>query len=354
MHELVINIHMHTPYSDGYGTHTEIARSALKAGLDAVIVTDHNVWVDGPTGYSQDGERRVLMMVGEEIHNQDLDPQKNHLLVFGVNREMATLAQDTQRLIDEVQQADGLAFIAHPTDPAAPAFNEPDISWVDWEVLDYNGIELWNAMSEFKSLLKSKLHAIFYAFFPKRIARGPFKSTLQKWDELLANGRPIVAVGGSDAHALSGNLGPIHKTVFPYEFHFYCVNTHLLTSEPLSGEVTHDQHLVLDALRNGHAFIGYDLPARTEGFRFTASGEEETAQMGDEITLKNGVTLQIHLPLRTDCRLLKNGKMIKNWRKRENCTFITNEPGVYRVEVYIHYLGRRRGWIFSNPIYIRA
>ena len=353
MHELVVNLHMHTPYSDGHGTHTEIAQSALKAGIDVVIVTDHNVWVDGPSGYYRDGDRHVLMMIGEEIHDQTRDPQKNHLLVFGVNREMATLAFDPQRLIDEVIKAGGLAFIAHPTDPAAPAFNEPDISWVDWEVQGYTGIELWNALSEFKSLLKSKLHAIFYAYFPKHIARGPLEPTMQKWDELLINGNKIVAIGGSDAHALPGSLGPIHRTLFPYEFHFQCVNTHLLTPNPFTGDATHDQSLILEAFRRGHAFIGYDLPARTDGFKFTANGEGETAQMGDEITLKNGVTLQIRLPQRTECHLLKNSKIVKSWSQRENCTYITNEPGVYRVEVYIHYMGSRRGWIFSNPIYVR-
>ena len=53
MHELVINLHMHTRYSDGHGSHGDIAAAAMQAGLDAVIVTDHNVWVDGPEDYYQ-------------------------------------------------------------------------------------------------------------------------------------------------------------------------------------------------------------------------------------------------------------------------------------------------------------
>jgi hypothetical protein len=73
------------------------------------------------------------------------------LLVFGANRELSPLADDPQRLLDGVVQSGGLAFLAHPFDPPAPAFGEPDISWVDWDVKDFTGIELWNAMSEFKS-----------------------------------------------------------------------------------------------------------------------------------------------------------------------------------------------------------
>ena len=31
MHEIVINLHMHTPYSDGHGTHDDIAQAAIRA-----------------------------------------------------------------------------------------------------------------------------------------------------------------------------------------------------------------------------------------------------------------------------------------------------------------------------------
>ncbi|MEA3351913.1 MAG: PHP domain-containing protein, partial [Chloroflexota bacterium] len=144
MHEYVINLHIHTPYSDGCGSHEEIAQAAMKAGLDAVIVTDHNVWVNGPQGYYQNGDQRVLMLVGEEVHDQTRKPQKNHLLIFGAERELATWAKNPQRLIDRAGDADALTFLAHPVDPAAPAFDETDLSWVDWDIHGFTGIELWN------------------------------------------------------------------------------------------------------------------------------------------------------------------------------------------------------------------
>ena len=104
MNEIILNLHMHTRYSDGSGTHADIASAAMKAGLDAVIVTDHNVLVNGPAGYHKDGTRRVLLMVGEEVHNQALQPQKNHLLIIGAQRELATYAHDSQLLIDTASQ----------------------------------------------------------------------------------------------------------------------------------------------------------------------------------------------------------------------------------------------------------
>ena len=130
MHEIVLNLHMHSRYSDGGGSHRDIASAAVKCGLDAVLVTDHNVLVPALRGYYRDGARQVLVLIGEELHDRNRDPQKNHLLVFGANREMAAFAADPSNLIQSINASGGLSFIAHLTDPAAPAFDEADISWV--------------------------------------------------------------------------------------------------------------------------------------------------------------------------------------------------------------------------------
>ena len=75
--------------------------------------------------------------------------------------------------------------------------------------------------------------------------------------------------------------------------------------------------------------------------------------MGDDIQLGAGVTLEIRLPLKTECKLIRNGDVIKIWQGNETCSYQAKQPGVYRVEGYIRYKGLKRGWIFSNPIYIR-
>ena len=350
--EAIVNLHIHTPFSDGHYRYDQIANAAIASGLDAVITTDHNVLVKGVEQVYQKGAQRVLLLVGEEVHDQARQPQKNHLLVLGANRELATYASDPQQLIDNAQQAGGLTFLAHPYDLAAPAVREGDISWEDWNVQGFTGIELWNSFSEFKSRLKSIFHAIFYAYFPTLIARGPLPQTLKKWDELLKQGRQVVAVGGSDAHGLPIQIGPLKRTIFPYEFHFRCINTHVLIPNPLRGELGADRQVIYQALREGRAFVGYDLPAPTHGFLFLASGIDGTVMMGQKIALKNGVTFKIKLPSPAECILIKDGKPIKRWLQRDLCTYIANEAGVYRVEVYRQFYGQRRGWIFSNPIYV--
>lgn len=353
MPEIIINLHMHTVFSDGTGTHQEVAEAALDSGLDAVIITDHNILVQDQEGYQTRGEKKVLVLIGEEIHDNNTPARNNHLLVFGTGQELAGMAGDTQKLIDRINDLGGLSFIAHPIDPAAPQFNQGDFSWDKWDVTGFTGIELWNGFSEFKTRLKNIPAALWYAYLPNLIARGPIPETLAIWDRLTGEGNRIVAVGGSDAHAMHGSLGPFKRTLFPYRFHFKSVNTHLLLPTELTGDFKSDQGLIYQSLRAGHAFIGYDLPFPSTGFRFTAISGEDRGVMGDEIPLQSGATLEIKIPLPAECVLIKDGIPIKKWRNRLHHKFEVAEKGVYRVEVFLPFRGRRRGWIYSNPIYIR-
>ncbi len=148
-------------------------------------------------------------------------------------------------------------------------------------------------------------------------------------------------------------MGPLRRILYPYEFHFRAINTHVLLPEPLTGDVAADRRMVYGALAAGHCFVGYDLPHPTRGFRFTGHGTEATAQMGDEIACRSGVTLQATLPTFAELRLLRNGRVIRKEKNAHALTVLVHEPGAYRVEAWRRYLGRRRGWIFSNPIYVR-
>ena len=169
----------------------------------------------------------------------------------------------------------------------------------------------------------------------------------------MENGNRVVAIGGSDAHAMNMHLGPIHRIIFPYDFHFKTVNTHVFVPEPLTGEVVIDKKMIYAALAEGHCFVAYDLPASTRGFTFKAKGLNQSAMMGDTLPAKGGVTLQAHVPQPAEIHLIKDGKQIGVWQKNNACAYTATEPGVYRVEVHRSYLGRKRGWIYSNPIYVR-
>ncbi|HSR48044.1 MAG TPA: CehA/McbA family metallohydrolase [Anaerolineales bacterium] len=354
MEEIVVNLHAHTVYSDGWGDHEAIAQAALRAGLDVVGVTDHNVWVDGVDGYRYANGRRVLLVTGEEIHDPARQPQKNHLLVYEARRELAALAGDLPRLLEAVEQNGGLAVLAHPVDPGAPGRPETDLSWVEWDVPAFHGLEIWNFMTEFKSLLRSRWIAALFAFNPSWIARGPFAQALRRWDSLLATGRSVVALGGADAHAFPARLGLLRRTVFPYEFLFQTVNTHVLLDAPLVGNADIDRLRVFQAIRQGRCFVGYDLPAPTRGFQFQAQGDQGITRMGGRMPIGLGATLQISSPRPALLQLVRSGKVVRRWNATRAAVHVVSEPGAYRVEAFLPHRGAMRGWIFSNPIYLTA
>lgn len=353
MEEFVINLHIHSVYSDGSWTHQQIAEAGMDAGLDGLIITDHNCLVQHVGGYYENKGKQILVIIGEEIHDKTREPQKNHLLTFGQSKELCNYAHNPQQLITQVQKNGGLSFLAHPFESALPQVNETDITWEDWDVDGFTGIEIWNHLSELKNESKNWIQLLMNVFFPNMYGRGPHPLSLKKWDDLLNTGKKLTAVGGSDSHRLKMKKACITRYIFPYQFHFKCVNNHLLIPNSLSSDYLSDRKIVINAFQQGNSFIGYDLPAPTKGFRFYAQGKQDTASMGDEIELESSLTFQIKLPEVCECRLLHNGKIIKIWNDQEICTYISKLPGIYRVECYIQYLGKKRGWIFSNPIYVQ-
>ncbi len=352
MHEYVGNLHSHSRYSDGHGEYEDIARAAIRAGLDFVIVTDHNIWVGGIDGYRYLNRDQVLLLTGEEIHDPNREPQKNHLLVFETQAELADHSSDPQELIDQTEALGGCSFIAHPEDPAAPAVGEPDLSWVDWEVERFTGLEIWNFMSEFKSHLGSWAQAFYYAYNPNSAIKGPFEGVLDRWDRLLASGKTVVAIGGADAHATPYQVGPIRRVIFPYEYLFRAVNTHVLMNDPLTGQLDLDRRRLFGAIQAGRCYVANNLLAPARGFRFRAHGDHGEAIMGERIHLRLGITLQLHIPTTADARLLRDGVEIAAWEDIETAVLTVHEPGAYRAEIFHLGSGRQRGWIYSNPIYV--
>ena len=214
-YEITANLHVHTLYSDGMKTHAQIARDAMRAGLDAVIVTDHNIFAEGLCGYYHYDDQRVLVIIGEEIHDIRRQPQKNHLLAIRTNHSYAHLAHQPQDLINAIVKDSGLTFVAHPIDPELPAFDEVDLSWEDWDISGFTGLEIWNGLSEQKFRAQKKSHVSLFAIFPFLMPFRPPSQILSIWDSLLNTGQHVVGIGGSDAHTFHISIGPIWLTVFP-------------------------------------------------------------------------------------------------------------------------------------------
>ncbi len=380
LHEYFGNIHMHTTHSDGSGSFDDLIEGAVRGGLDFVFVTDHNVLVrEEEEGY----RRGVLTLVGQEVHDTEREVTGNHMLCLGVETDVSDQAKEPQRLIDAVREQNGLAFLAHPIEEGTKLF-ERLYPWHNWEVTGYHGIELWNFLSSFRGFTTSYARALLVAMLPHRFTVGPLPAMLAKWDELTQE-RPVVALGGTDVHAVVYSLGPISRRFMTYVECAKALNTHVLTRVPFRGQpengdtgfraenVRHDRELVLEGLRRGHCWVGYDLAGRTEGFRFwaeagTRTGGDEGASlpsgaaatyesvaiMGDTVTLPaaGSLRLQVRTPDQAEIRLLRNGRVIAQGYT-DTISYDVRDPSVYRVEVWKNRWGKPRGWIFSNPIYVR-
>lgn len=372
------NIHMHTTHSDGFGSFDDLVDGALSGGLDFVFVTDHNVLVrEEEEGYRQG----ILTLVGQEVHDPDRQPSGNHLLCLGVETDVSDRASDPQELIGAVNDQNALAFLAHPIENTTDLFPN-SYPWHNWEVTGYQGVELWNYLSGFRGFTTSYIKTVLVAFFPHLFTVGPLPAMLQKWDELTQK-RPVVALGGTDVHSVKYRLGPVSRRFMTYEECAKGVNTHVLTESPLLGPASEgpagwtdpntlrDRSVVLDALRQGHCWIGYDLAGPTRGFRFWAETEEveplnaadqegsenqtsEIAVMGDTVSLSDSQTLNLYIssPETAEIRLLRNGRIVAQGHA-SSMNYQVRDAGVYRVEIWKHRWGKLRGWIFSNPIYVQ-
>jgi hypothetical protein len=367
LHEYFGNIHMHTVYSDGTGTFKDLVAGAAEAGVDFVIVTDHNIFVrDKEEGYRQG----ILTLVGQEVHDPYLEPPGNHLLCLGVCEDVTDQAASPQTLIDAVKAQGGLPFLAHPIEHSTPLIPEA-YNWQNWEVTGYTGIELWNYMSTFRPHVTSKKRAVALGYFPHYFTNGPLPEMLAKWDELLAE-RQVVAIGGTDVHAQQIKIGIFSRCFLPYNHCARALNTHILTQDRMLGpkgseatgheamdrhdeHVQHDRQIVLQALAAGHCWIGYDLAGSTRGFRFSAQNHHGEAIMGDCLPppTSGKTTFNITLPQQATIRLIHDGRVIHEAKARD-LHYESAEAGVYRVEVWKRRWGKLRGWIFSNPIYVRG
>jgi hypothetical protein len=235
-----------------------------------------------------------------------------------------------------------------------------------WDAGGYDGVEVYNVFTNarqiksavmfFDSLwgLRSYPDLLFANFY-----RRPTEN-LQKWDDAIATtGRRLVATAGNDAHANIGVslIDSSGKTLLglqldPYERSFRLVRVHVL--------IPKERHLsfghLLEALRDGHCFIGFDVFGDTTGFSFSASNGIENKIQGDELAMQREVRLTASSPVTSRIVLLKDGKPIQDERGIRQKEFVIAEKGSYRVEVYLPQLGTPVGdqpWIISNPIYVR-
>lgn len=344
LHEYTGCIHIHSSFSDGTGGLKRIVEPAQTLGLDFLVLTDHMTLKAREEGWER-YYKNVLLLTGYEHH----DPRgRNHYLVLGEKCRVLPADLEPAAYIMEAKKDEAIGFIAHPVEKRKAIASLPPYPWEDWDIKGFDGIEIWNQLSDWVEQV-TPYNLAFRIFFPRRFLNPPPAELLEKWDRLTQS-RTVSAIGGVDAHEHQYRFGPLRYTLISYKVSYKSIRTHLLIPEQLTGDHNNDRKIILTALRKGQSYISNYRVGDSRGFRFWCDGpENQFYGPGKEAGWEKGLTARVSLPERADIVIIRNGKTVFN-ATGNSAEYPLEYPGVYRVEV------KKKGkeWIYTNPVYLRA
>ena len=332
-------LHIHSRYSDGSGAVEEIVAAGQAAGLDLLLIADHNTLAARTEGWVG-WHGSTLVLVADEI----TPPGRGHVLALGVSDIEGLEYLSEPAYLERVAKQGGLAILAHPEGKVDVGFGAASQPWFHWRSPHYGVIEVWSYMHDWiQGLRWWQVPAA--CLRPHRRITGPDRRLLALWDALLKE-RDISGVAALDAHAAQVLAGAFH--IFPYRDLFRTTLTHLL-APPLSGEPGQDEAAVIEALRQGRAYVTFELLSPVEEFTFVAERGGERWLPISRLPAGPTTTLLVQAPRPAEIRLVHDSK-VRATADDRGASWQVSEPGVYRVELYL----AGRLWILSNPICLTA
>ena len=332
-------VHVHTIHSDGGGSLEEVAAAAASAGLDYVIVTDHNNFRAKPFEGYIDG---VLMVVGAEVSTNT-----GHVLGLGLSAPTFRFSGDARETLEDVADLGGVAFVAHPTSP------REGFGWGEWQLPGSWGVEVLNGDTQWRSAgwAQAVRTMLLYPLNPTYALLTMLERprALDRWDRLLVT-RDVPGIAGSDSHNYIGIVGVTGLRFPSYEAVFRVVRNHVLLEQGLRGDSLQDAEAIVAALAGGQAFVGLDGLAPATGFSFVAEDGDQQWTMGDTVIPSESLRLRAGggLPDGARVSLIKDGRVIA--KDEGGVAWRDVSAGVYRVEVELP--SWDVPWIMSNPIYV--
>ena len=261
---------------------------------------------------------------------------------------------------NEVSAENGDRTLVLPGELSVVAYPE---KFKNWDTSGLDGVEVYNVFTNSRRI--NPVVAFFDVLWSQRtypelifaqyLERSYYD--LELWDRALTRSK-LTAIAGNDAHA---NIGvslkdSSGKTLLgiqldPYETSFRLVRLHLLIENGKQLDATS----LLEAVRAGHCFIGFDFLSDSAGFSFEAENPGERKIQGDEIRLTKDTRLRVRTPISSGIVVFKDGRVYLDESGINAKEIAITERGVYRVEVYLPQLQMvaEKPWIISNPIYIR-
>ena len=326
--------HIHSTLSDGRATPSQIARAAKKAGLQFIVMTDHNlVTLSDPT--FEDG---LLVISGVEQSTRE-----GHLVVVGAKRGLNRPGKDPDP-VRHAQQLGGLTILAHPVQRRHP--------WIDpRSAKRAAGMELYSA----DSLFRDALHRPFTLLLPAAGAylTNPIHALMilnreqpdatRKLLE-ISGGEPKLAFCAHDAHGWP-----------PYEQAFRSFSLHVPLAGALQGGLPADAaeaaRAVIEAIVRGRAYCAFDPLGSAAGFSIDGmQGDSRRAVVGDRLT----VQIPPSSPAAARVQIWGGGHLEPDGR-----TVVLDRAGPVQIEVWIEAPGKLFGrtwkpWIVPSPLFVSS
>ena len=346
-------IHAHTNLGGhSTGSFDELIAAANANDLDFVLMTEHYSETFDTAAQTLNGVYgKTLFVGGNEIDTSDGD---RFLLIPGGGEAAKAWNQGTTAFLEKAHAENKLAFVTYP---------EKFKSWDS----NFDGIEVFSLHTAAKQMSwLTALGDLIWSYpsypeltFAKNLARPD--ANLAKFDEISAK-RNISLFAGTDAHSdlglhligTDGGQKLINIKLDPYETVFRIARIHVLL--PTGVELNRES--LIEAVKAGRFFVGFDALGDSAGFRFTTA--PESALPREVVGFREGMTLSASVPgnLIADFVVYCNGEVVLNSKEqyRTSIEIPVARPGTYRVEVYRTWLGSpfdKMPWIMSNPIYVR-
>jgi hypothetical protein len=326
--------HIHSTLSDGRGTPSEIAAAAKAAGLQFIVLTDHNLRTLSEPAF----EHGVLVISGVE-----LSTGKGHLVVVGAPRGLEQPGRDLDP-IRHSQELGGLTIIAHPVQRKQP--------WIDAKSAGRaEGMELYSADSLFRDALHSPFELLLpaagaYLINPMHALMILNREQPQATSKLLEMSarEPKLALCAHDAHGW-----PAYELVFR-SFSLHVPRTATLESG-LPADPSDAARAVIEALARARFYCAFDALGAAHGFAVDGPPPgSRRSRVGDRLLVR----LPASPPARTQVRIWGGGRLEADGR-----TVWLQRPGPMQIEVWIAAPGMLFGsvwkpWIVSSPIHVSA
>jgi hypothetical protein len=333
-------MHIHTTESDGTKTLESVVALGQQVGLDFMMFADHMGLTNREAG-KEGMYGKTLVVIGYEHNDPD---DNNHYLVY---KSPHVYPHDwaARDYVAAARKDKAFGIVAHPIERRSRQGKYPPYPWLEWDTNEYDGLEIWNQMSEWLEKL-TPWNKLAMAFSPRKSIVGPTPEVLRIWDELNQK-RRYAGVAGVDAHAFPYRVGPVTVEIFPYKVHFKSLRTHIILDEPMAEDFKTASAQLYAALADCRLFVSNIRWGDANSFRFYAQNGAASATCGGAIDYQPGTKLLVELPGRATIKLVCDGATVVETNS-DRLSYAVASPGLYRVEAW----KRKRGWIFSNHIRI--